>query len=82
MTEELQNYSPEEVEQLIILNQELQTENERYRQQNSQQETQIRMLLSEKQKLSEQVLKLKYLQRLAPVILLLATIRTKAVEEL
>ena len=59
MTEELQNYSPEEVEQLIILNQELQTENERYRQQNSQQETQIRMLLSEKQKLSEQVLKLK-----------------------
>ena len=54
-TQESQSYSPEEVEQLIILNQELQTENEQYRQQNSQQETQIQTLSSEKQKLSEQV---------------------------
>ena len=54
-TQESQSYSPEEVEQLILLNQELQTENEQYRQQNSQQETQIQTLSSEKQKLSEQV---------------------------
>ena len=49
------SYSPDEVEELIELCEELQTENEQYRQQNSQRETQIQTLLSEKQKLSEQV---------------------------
>ena len=52
---ELPTYSPEEVEQLITLVEELQTENENFRVIHNQKEKQIQTLSSEKRKLSEMV---------------------------